>query len=192
MKIDSQMQSELIKLDRCRLQLIPLVDSNPVMKAGRHPSLWQLYLNPEVRWGVGTPLICCYCNSWVQTRLIWTPSTCSPLFFPSNAQRLILQHPTMELSSCILLTWHRLSDNTNLHDFVGGETVAKEEPHSTCHPTGPPCFQPTYQTSLSNLGVFLAAFKTSWHPSKRKRKHTIYNWGWVTWGADVCRIVVYP
>lgn len=67
MKSDSQMQAELIKPDRCRLQLIPLVDSNPVMKAGRHQSLWQLYLSPEGRggrgWGLCTPLICHYWNS---------------------------------------------------------------------------------------------------------------------------------
>lgn len=172
MKIDSQMQAELIKPDRCRLQLIPLVDSNPVMKAGRHQSLWQLYLGPEVGWGLGTPLLCHYCNSWVQTRLIWTPSTFSPLFFSSNARRLILQHLTMKSSACTLPPRRRLSDDTSLHGFVGGEAVAKEEPPNTCHPTGPLCLQPTYHTSLSNRSVvFCCFYKLLTHVKDRKKTH---------------------
>lgn len=36
--------TKLIKPDRCRLHQVPLVESNPVVKAGRHQPLWQLHL----------------------------------------------------------------------------------------------------------------------------------------------------
>lgn len=116
MKSDSQMQAELIKPDRCRLELIPLVDSNPVMKARRHQSLWQLYLSPEGGcWGLCMLLICHCCNTWVQTGLIWMPSMCSPLCFPPNGGWLILQHTQWKCQSASytslthLIRWHQPS-----------------------------------------------------------------------------------
>lgn len=115
MKSDSQMQAELIKPDRCRLQLIPLVDSNPVMKAGRL-SLWQLYLRPE---GGHTPLNCCHCNSWVQTGLFWIPSICAPLRLPSNEDLLYSSNPlTCKCQPAHPPPQHALLDDTKHHHFV--------------------------------------------------------------------------
>lgn len=91
--------TKLMKPDRCRLHLVPLVESNPVVKAGRHQPPWQLHsrLQAKRRW----ELVVCYptfnhslCNSWMQTN--YFPLS---LCFTQTKMSMIAQHSSVSISS---------------------------------------------------------------------------------------------
>lgn len=190
MKSDSQMQAELIKPDRCRLQLIPLVDSIPVMKAGRHQSLWQLYLSPEgggiggsahlsfatiVTAGCrldssGLPVHALHSVS-LQMEEDWSSSTpqwkCQPASYLSDAGYQTT--PTVASWEERLL----LKRNRMARVIPQGRRVFSQ--HIT------PAFQST--------ACFSLLLRTPDTRQRGKRKRTISNRGWLTWGADVCQAV---
>lgn len=184
----------LIKPGRCRLQLIPLVDSNPVIKAGRHQSLWRLYLSPEGGWGVGG------CAHLSFATIVTAGCRLDSSGLPVHAlHSVFLQMEDGRSSStpqwkCQPASYLRDAGYQTISTFMTlwEERVSlKRSRMPRVIPQGRLCFQPTYQSSLSKLDACLAAFKNSWHTSEteRKGKRTISNRGWGTWGADVCQAV---
>lgn len=207
--------TKLIKPDRCRLHQVPLVESNPVVKAGRHQPLWQLHLRLQA-------------ESWMEVSAVDTFNLLKPQYAPLRSIILSVTagcRLTNPDSRYVLSSLFHLKCNT--HDlpalfcqpyphanvslqpppWQGSGVIRQHQPSSVSvkwgrlgrdsrwHVSSHRAWVFSAKTSHNAFkeGLILPAFQFKWrlkssrHMSRKKRNFLLWLDG--KWGHDVCQTV---